>query len=70
MGVKQYQLGKKHALSGVRALAHRKGRRYDSQSANESYVRGYSAGTKERYSVSGKVGLDYSNLLNNQQFEG
>lgn len=69
MGILQYRLGKKHALDGVRSYAHRKGRRYDSQSANESYTNGYSAGFKERYETRKKVGLDYSNPLNNQLFE-
>lgn len=64
MGVRQYNLGKKHALAGVRAMAHRNLRRYDGRSAQESYNNGYSAGWKER----GTVKLDYSNPLNNRLF--
>jgi hypothetical protein len=68
MGVRQYNIGKKHALAGIRAMAHRKLRQYDSRSAQESYYNGYSAGTKERMTRTGKVPLDYSNPLNNQLF--
>ncbi len=68
MGVRQYNLGKKHALDGIRAMAHRNGRRYDSQHANESYHRGYHAGSDERYSKTGKVRLDYNHPMNNRLF--
>lgn len=68
MGVRQYQLGKRHALAGVRSMAHRKLRMYDSASANTSYHNGYAAGMKERYIKEGKVKLDYDNPLNNQLF--
>lgn len=64
MSVRQYNLGKKHALEGIRAMAHRKLRPYDSRTANESYIRGYSDGTKERRTPR----LDYSKALNNQLF--
>lgn len=69
MGTLQYRLGKQHALKGIRALAHRVGRRYDSEHANESYINGYSAGCHERYEKTKKVGLDYSQPLNNQVFK-
>lgn len=64
MGVRQYQVGKKHGLKGIRALAHRNGRRYDGQSANESYNHGYHAGCKER----GSIKMDYKQPLNNKVF--
>lgn len=63
MGVRQYQLGKKHGREGVRALAHRKGKAYDSDQAQRSYIRGYSDGWSAR-----RKGLDYSNRLNTQLF--
>lgn len=68
MGVSQYNLGKKHARAGIRVMAHRKLRQYDSRSMQESYYNGYSAGTKERLAATGKVALDYSNPMNNQLF--
>lgn len=65
MGVSQYNLGKRHAKDGIRAMAHRKLRRYDSQHAQESYNRGYSDGIKER----GSIRMDYSNPLNDRVME-
>lgn len=68
MGVRQYALGKKHALLGIRAMAHRKLRPYNGASDNRSYINGYSDGVKERLRTSGKISLDYSQPLNNQDF--
>jgi len=68
MGVRQFRLGYKHGLEGIRALSHRKCRRYDSTSANEGYLFGYSKGLRERFEQNKKVGLDYSKPLNNQNF--
>jgi len=68
MGVSQYNLGKKHAIDGVRAMAHRKLRSYDSKRAQESYYNGYSAGMKARLAKGKGIKLDYSNPLNNQLF--
>ena len=48
MGTLQYKVGKRHGLKKIKFLNHRNGRRYDSQSANDSYQYGYSAGVKER----------------------
>lgn len=70
MGVRQYALGKKHGLNGVRALAHRRNKRYDSIRANQSYHNGYREGYKQRHMSGGKVGLDYSNPLNNRIMDG
>jgi hypothetical protein len=67
MGIRQYELGKKHALAGIRCLAHRKLRPYDSARANKSYINGYYAGAKERM-AQGKKLMDYSQSLNNQNF--
>lgn len=67
MGVRQYKLGYKHGLEGVRALAHRLCMPYDSASANRSYHWGYTKGCQERM-AKGKVGLNYNNKLNNQLF--
>jgi hypothetical protein len=66
MGVRQFNLGKKHGLEGIRHMAHRKLRRYDSAHAQESYNNGYYEGTKVRLAIGKK--LDYSNPLNNQLF--
>lgn len=66
MGVKQFNLGKKHGLGGIRHMAHRKLRRYDSAHAQESYNNGYCEGAKTRLAKGMK--LDYSNPLNNQLF--
>lgn len=63
-----YQIGFQHGRDGVRHMAHRKGRRYDSVSANESYANGYRRGVEERYAQTHKVKLDYDNPLNNQLF--
>lgn len=68
MGVRQYNLGKKHGQQGIRALAHRKLRPYDGASDQRSYINGYSEGYKERLSKSKT--LDYSKPLNNQVFLG
>jgi hypothetical protein len=67
--IRAYRVGKRHGLTGVRHLAHRRCRPYDSRSAQESYNHGYSAGAKERREQQNKVGLDYSNPLNNQLFD-
>lgn len=64
--IRTYRMGKKHGKTGIRALAHRNGRRYDSQSANESYNNGYHDGVKER----GSIKMDYSNSLNNRLMDG
>ena len=69
MGVVQYKLGFAHGRNGVRSMAHRKGKRYDSEQANKSYHAGYLHGAKERREQDGKVALDYTNPLNNQLFE-
>ena len=61
-----YELGKRHARDGVRALAHRNGRIYDSRRAQQSYTRGYHEGIKEY----GFRRLDYSNPLNNRTMDG
>ena len=68
MGLRQYNLGKQHGREGIRAMAHRNCRRYDSQSANESYIQGYSVGAAERMEQK-KVGLDYSRPENNRLFK-
>lgn len=62
------QIGFKHGRDGVRALAHRRGQRYDSQSANAVYFASYRRGVEERYAQTHKVKLDYDNPLNNQLF--
>lgn len=67
MAVRQYQLGLKHGREGVRYMAHRLCRNYDSRRAQESYLQGYKKGSAERLTETGKT-LDYSNPLNNQLF--
>lgn len=63
-----YNLGYDHGRLGVRHLAHRKLRVYDSASANRSYNHGYSDGYRARAAAGLRPGLDYSNPLNNQLF--
>lgn len=60
--IRTYRVGKKHGKTGVRAMAHREGRPYDSRGANDSYYHGYQDGVKER----GSMKMDYSNPLNNR----
>lgn len=48
MGVRQYELGRQHALRGYRRMHHRS-KNYDSRSAQTSYDNGYSDGLKEKY---------------------
>jgi hypothetical protein len=69
MGLRQYNLGIKHGREGIRAMAHRNCRQYDSRSANESYIQGYKVGAAERLADKGKVGLDYSRPENNRLFK-
>ena len=61
------QLGYEHGLAGIRALAHRRCRPYDSHSANRAYNSGYRKGAYERLKSTGKT-LDYDNPLNSQFF--
>ena len=68
MGVRQYNLGKQHGLAGIRSMAHRNLRQYDSSSANESYHNGYRDGVTERYKTTKKISLDYTQPLNNRLF--
>lgn len=63
--IRTYRMGLKHGREGVRAMAHRRFGRYDSEGANRSYYNGYHQGIKER----GTMRLDYSNPLNNQLFD-
>lgn len=65
MGVRQYNLGKKHGLAGIRHMAHRK-LPYDGRGAQQSYNQGYKDGYSQRLKNTGKT-LDYSNPLNNQR---
>ena len=65
--LRQYQLGKKHGLAGIRHMAHRAGRPYDGRGAQESYNHGYKEGFAERMKT-GKT-LDYKQPLNNRLFE-
>lgn len=66
MGMLHYKIGRNHGLLGIRHMAHRKLRRYDSHAAQTSYDVGYKSGYKERME-SGKQ-LDYTQPLNNQLF--
>lgn len=67
MGVRQYRLGLKHGQAGVRHMAHRRMRPYDSASAQRSYNDGYKKGYSERMRQ-GK-GLDYTNPFNTRWFD-
>ena len=67
MGLRQYNLGLKHGREGIRHMAHRSGRRYNGQRANESYTQGYKKGYTERMAT-GKL-LDYSRPENNRLFK-
>ena len=48
MGVRQFQLGKQHALEGHTPLYHRDRKVYDSKSAQMSYDNGYAEGSRLR----------------------
>lgn len=66
--VRTYRMGKKHGREGIRHMAHRQCRMYDSKGAQRSYNDGYMEGAKERQEKDKKVGLDYSRPENNQDF--
>lgn len=46
-GVPQYQLGKQHALQGMKHMSHRK-TQYNGASQQRSYDNGYNDGLKEK----------------------
>lgn len=63
-----YELGRRHGYKGIRPLAHRNGKRYDSASKQGRYTKGYVRGSEERL-AEGRLGLDYSKSENYKLFE-
>lgn len=68
MGIRQFFLGRRHGMDGIRHMAHRNMRPYDSKTAQDSYNTGYKVGYDQRAKhVKGPL-LDYTNPINNKLF--